>query len=87
MTVQANELDNFRSARVSSSDLILLIFINPSGTKSLGTHISTKEGGGRNEPSQYLKNDKCYKPETLGGVRGVLQNLKKFQVDITAFAW
>ena len=25
----------------------------------------------------YLKNDKCYKPETLGGDRGILQSLKK----------
>ena len=25
---------------------------------------------------KYLKNDKCYKPETLGGVRGILQGLK-----------
>ena len=35
----------------------------------------------------YLKNEKCYKPETLQGVRIILQDLKKFQVDITAFAW
>ena len=35
----------------------------------------------------YLKNNKCYKPETFRGVRGTLQDFKKFQVDITIFAW
>ena len=50
---------------------------------------STKGGGGGGveKDPQYLKNDKCYKPETFGGVRGILQGLKKFQSDITAFAW
>ena len=47
---------------------------------------STK-GGGRKEPPQYLQNDKRYKHETFRGVRGILQGLKKFQADITAFAW
>ena len=60
--------------------------VNPSGTKGFGTHTQHK-GGGRKGPTQYLKNDRYYKPETLGGVRGILQGLKKFQVYITAFAW
>ena len=47
----------------------------------------TGGGGGRNGHPKYLKNNKCYKPETLRGVRGILQGLKKFQFDITAFAW
>ena len=41
------------------------------------------EGGCEMEPLKYLKNDKYYQPETLGGI---LQGLKKFQVDITSFA-
>ena len=60
--------------------------VNPSGTKGFGTHTKNK-GGWKEPPPQYLKNDKCYKPETFGGVRGILQGLKKLQVDITAFAW
>ena len=41
----------------------------------------------KNDPPKYLKNDKRYKPETFGGVRGMLHVLKKFEVDITVFAW
>ena len=52
------------------------LFFNPSGTKVGGG----RGGGARNEPAQYLKNDKCYKPETLGGVRGILQGLKNFKL-------
>ena len=35
---------------------------------------STKGGGGgvEKDPPQYLKNEKCYKPETFGGVRSIL---------------
>ena len=56
--------------------------LNPSGTKDFGTHNQSprgKGGGGRVEIDhpKYLKNDKCYKPETLGGVRAVHQGLKK----------
>ena len=32
---------------------------------------------------RYLNNDKCYKLESLGGVRGMLEGLKEFQVDLT----
>ena len=32
---------------------------------------STK-GGVEKDPPQYLKNEKCYKPETFGGVRSIL---------------
>ena len=46
---------------------------------------STKEGGGVKWTLSYLKNDKCYKSETLGAVRGILQGYKKFIVDITTF--
>ena len=53
---------------------------------------STKEGGERMgggggfemDHLKYLKNEKCYKPETLEGVRSILQGLQKFQVDIKA---
>ena len=41
----------------------------------------------QNRSTQYLDNNKCYKPEPLGGVRGILQGFKKYQVDMTAFAW
>ena len=50
-------------------------------------HQAPREGGRKEPPPLYLKNDKCYKPETFEGVRGTLQDLKKFQVDKTAFAW
>ena len=33
---------------------------------------STKGGGRKGPPPQYLKNEKCYKPETFGGVRSIL---------------
>ena len=45
---------------------------------------STK-GGIEMDYPKYLKNDKRYQSETLRGVRGILQSLKTFQVDITAF--
>ena len=76
-------LDYDRSQCTDSSCL------NPSGTKGFGTHTKHQGGGGGggNGPAQYLKNDKRYKPETLGDVRGIFQGLKKFQADITAVAW
>ena len=55
------------------------------GTKAFGIP-SKGQGGDRNVPAQYLKNNKCYKHETLGDVRGVRQRLEKYQADITAFA-
>ena len=78
------------SARVSS--VLLFHFeqnqdiLNPFGSKGSGTHTK-HQGGGRKGPTQYLENDKCYKHESLGGVKGILQGLKKFQSDITAFGW
>ena len=45
---------------------------NPPGTKGFGTHTKHQGGGGRKGPPQYLKNEKCYKPETFGGVRSIL---------------
>ena len=42
--------------------------INPSGTKGFGTYIKHGRGGVRHGSPRYLKNDKCYRPETLGGV-------------------
>ena len=48
---------------------------------------STRGGGGiEMDHPKYLKNDKHCKSETLGAVKGILQGLKKFKVDITAFA-
>ena len=61
--------------------------INPSGTKGLVSTPVMGGGGGGGESLQYLKNDKCYKPKILRGVRGICQGLRKCQVDITAFAW
>ena len=64
--------------------------INPSGTKGFGTHTKHEGGGGGESKRihlQYLKNEKCYKPETFRGVRSILQGLKKLQVGITVFAW
>ena len=64
--------------------------LNLSVTKRFGTHTKHQEGGGGGggvmDHPKYLKNDKHYKSETLGGVRGILQGLKQFKVDITAFA-
>ena len=45
---------------------------NPSGTKGFGTHTKHQGGGVKKDPPQYLKNEKCYKPETFGGVRSIL---------------
>ena len=53
-----------------------MVLVATKGTKWVSKRI----------PSQYLQSDKCYKSETLGGVRGILQGHKKFQVDITGFA-
>ena len=55
-------------------------------------HTKHQGGGkGRNPlpPPKYLKSKKCYKRETVGGVRdkGGVQGFEKFQVDITAFVW
>ena len=44
---------------------------NPPGTKGFGTHTK-HQGGVEKDPPQYLKNEKCYKPETFGGVRSIL---------------
>ena len=46
-------------------------YFNPPGTKGFGTHTK-HQGGGRKGPPQYLKNEKCYKPETFGGIRSIL---------------
>ena len=51
--------------------LVSIEYINPPGTKGFGTHTK-HQGGGRKGPPQYLKNEKCYKPETFGGVRSIL---------------
>ena len=45
---------------------------NPPGTKGFGTHTKHQGGGSKRTPPQYLKNEKCYKPETFGGVRSIL---------------
>ena len=45
--------------------------INPPGTKGFGTHTKHQGGESKRTP-QYLKNEKCYKPETFGGVRSIL---------------
>ena len=46
---------------------------NPPGTKGFGTHTKHQGGGGvEKDPPQYLKNEKCYKPKTFGGVRNIL---------------
>ena len=50
----------------------LLMTINPPGTKGFGTHTKHQGGGRKGPPPQYLKNEKCYKPETFGGVRSIL---------------
>ena len=53
-------------------------------------HTKHRGGGGKGSKwtPKYLKNDKCYKPETLEGVRDILEGLKKFQADITTvLAW
>ena len=34
----------------------------------------------------YLKNNKRYRPETLGDVWGILQDLKTFQADIDEYS-
>ena len=54
--------------------LMQMPFLNPPGTKGFGTHTKHQGGGGggRKGPPQYLKNEKCYKPETFGGVRSIL---------------
>ena len=46
--------------------------VNPPGTKGFGTHTKHQGGGSKRTPPQYLKNEKCYKPETFGGVRSIL---------------
>ena len=46
--------------------------LNPPGTKGFGTHTKHQGGGVEKDPPQYLKNEKCYKPETFGGVRSIL---------------
>ena len=51
--------------------LVGCFYFNPPGTKGFGTHTK-HQGGGRKGPPQYLKNEKCYKPETFGGVRSIL---------------
>ena len=60
--------------------------LSPSGTKGLWYPHQASRGVEMDHP-KYLKNDKRYKSETLGGVRGILQGLKQCQVDIIAFAW
>ena len=51
---------------------IIMDNINPPGTKGFGTHTKHQGGGVEKDPPQYLKNEKCYKPETFGGVRSIL---------------
>ena len=50
---------------------------NPSGTKSFGTHTKHQGEGVEMDPPIYLKNDKRYKPESLGGVRGISSRSQK----------
>ena len=49
----------------------VVVNFNPPGTKGFGTHTKHQGGGSKRTP-QYLKNEKCYKPETFGGVRSIL---------------
>ena len=51
--------------------VIKTVIFNPSGTKGFGTHTKHQGGWSKKTP-QYLKNEKCYKPETFGGVRSIL---------------
>ena len=55
-------------------------FIDPSG----GTH--TKHQGSK-DPSAISRMTNAISLKPLGGVRGILQGLKKFQVDMAAFVW
>ena len=52
--------------------VVEFLVFNPSDTKSFGT--CTKHQGREvgKDPTQYLNNEKCYKPETFGGARSVL---------------
>ena len=46
--------------------------LNSSVTKGFGTHTKHQGGGVEKDLPQYLKNEKCYKRETFGGVGSVL---------------
>ena len=46
---------------------------------------STKGAGVEKDPPQYLKNEKCYKPETFRGFKSILQGNKKLQVFYNSF--
>ena len=57
---------------MSMASFSSLLFVNPPGTKGFGTHTKHQGGGVEKDPPQYLKNEKCYKPETFAGVRSIL---------------
>ena len=44
-------------------------------------------GGGERQGPPISQERQMLKPETLGDVRGIFQDLKQFQADVTAFAW
>ena len=50
----------------------ILIVLTLRAPRVLVPTPSTKGGGVEKDPPQYLKNEKCYKPETFGGVRSIL---------------
>ena len=52
--------------------VIETVIFNPSGSKGFGAPRGGGGGEGSKRTSQYLKNEKCYKPETFGGVRSIL---------------
>ena len=60
-------------------------YLNPLVLRVLVPHQT--RGGEMDPPSHLKNNNKCYEAETLGGVRSILQGLKNFQVDISAFVW
>ena len=64
------EKDPFLRLQVRAKEMFNQYMFNPPGTKGFGTH--TKHQGGSKRTPQYLKNEKCYKPETFGGVRSIL---------------